>query len=142
MKHELDNRSIDALVRYRIERANETLLEAGILIENGFYNAAVNRLYYACYYSVIALLVKQKIKAQTHAGVKQMFGLHFIISGKISPKLGRFYNQLFNDRITGDYDDFIEYDNEMIDEIFPNAKDFVQKIIDFINNELEPESKM
>lgn len=55
MKQELDKESIDALIRYRTERANETLLEAKILIQNGFYNAAVNRLYYACYYAVMAV---------------------------------------------------------------------------------------
>lgn len=93
-----------------------------------FFNAAVNRLYYACYYSVNALLVKQRITAQTHAGVKQMFGLNFIVTGKLPSKLGRFYNQLFNDRITGDYDDFISFNKEMLDEIFPIAVDFVNQI--------------
>lgn len=109
MKQELDQKSIDALSQYRIQRAKETILEAEMLIQNGFFNAAVNRLYYACYYSVNALLVKQRITAQTHAGVKQMFGLNFIVTGKLPSKLGRFYNQLFNDRITGDYDDFISF---------------------------------
>jgi len=63
MKQELDNDSIDALVKYRLERANETVLEAETLIRNGFYNAAVNRLYYACYYAVTALLVKKQDKS-------------------------------------------------------------------------------
>lgn len=85
-------------------------------------------MYYACYYSVNALLVKQRITAQTHAGVKQMFGLNFIVTGKLPSKLGRFYNQLFNDRITGDYDDFISFNKEMLDEIFPIAVDFVNQI--------------
>jgi uncharacterized protein (UPF0332 family) len=133
MRQELDNDSIKALIKYRKERANETLLEAKILIKNGFYNAAVNRLYYACYYSVNALLVKNRINAQTHAGVKQMFGLHFIVNGKLPPNLGRFYNQLFNDRLTGDYDDFIAYDKEMLAEIFPMAVDFVTQISMLLN---------
>ncbi len=128
MKQELDQKSIDALVQYRIQRSKETLLEAQMLIHNGFFNAAVNRLYYACYYAVNALLVSQRIAAQSHAGVKQMFGLHFIVTGKLPTYLGRFYNQLFNDRLTGDYDDFIAYDNEMLAEIFPKAEDFVYQI--------------
>jgi len=138
MKQELDKESIKALIQYRIKRAKETLLEAEVLIENKFYNAAVNRLYYACYYSVNALLLKHRITAKTHAGIKQMFGLHFIVNGRLDPKLGHFYNQLFNDRITSDYDDFIAYDKEMIDEIFPKAKDFINqlsKIIE-INDQL------
>ncbi|MFA7493446.1 MAG: HEPN domain-containing protein [Proteiniphilum sp.] len=51
------------LVDYRLQRAKETLAEADSLIESAFYNAVVNRLYYACYYAVIALLVKHNITA-------------------------------------------------------------------------------
>jgi len=139
MKQKLDKNSIQALIKYRIERANETLLEAKTLVNNNFYNAAVNRLYYACYYSLTALLVKYNITAQTHAGVKQMFGLHFIVNGKLSPKLGRFYNQLFNDRITGDYDDFVVYNKEMLNEIYPRAKEFVQEISNMLNQDSSKE---
>ena len=127
MKQELDKKSIDALTQYLIQRAKETLLEAQMLVQNEFFNAAVNRLYYACYYAVSALLVKQRIAAQTHAGAKQMFGLHFIVTNKLPSKLGRFYNQLFNDRITGDYDDFVSFNQEMLNEMFPVAIDFVIK---------------
>ncbi|MEX0598757.1 MAG: HEPN domain-containing protein [Candidatus Paceibacterota bacterium] len=134
MKQELDQKSIEALSKYRIQRANETLPEAQMLIKNGFFNAAINRLYYACYYSVNALLINQRITAQTHAGVKQMFGLHFIVTGKLPSKLGRFYNQLFNDRITGDYDDFVSFNKEMLDEIYPNAEDFVNQVSAFISH--------
>lgn len=54
MKQELDENSIQALVSYRMQRAKETLQEADILIERNCFNAAVNRLYYACFYAVTA----------------------------------------------------------------------------------------
>ena len=38
--------SVQALVNYRLQRAKETLLEADSLINDSYYNAAVNRLYY------------------------------------------------------------------------------------------------
>ena len=118
----------DALVSYRIQRAKETLSEADILIKDGFFNAAVNRLYYACYYAVIALLAKNGIVAQTHQGVKQMFSLHFAANGKIDRQYSAFYGRLFNDRISGDYDDFVQYDGEMLQEVRPNAEKFVSAI--------------
>ena len=58
------------IVKYRLSRAHETLNEVEILIENKLWNTAINRLYYACFYAVNALLVSLKIKAQTHAGVR------------------------------------------------------------------------
>ena len=71
------------IVKYRIRRAYETFREVEILIENQLWNTAVNRLYYTCYYALTALLIKWEIKTQTHAGVRQMFGLHFVINPAI-----------------------------------------------------------
>jgi uncharacterized protein (UPF0332 family) len=121
----LDPESIAALVTYRMQRAKETLLEADTLINGQFYNAAVNRLYYACYYAVIALLSKNEISAQTHQGVKQMFSMHFIATEKIDKKYSTFYSRLFNDRMSGDYDDFLVYDNKMLAILRPQAEEFI-----------------
>ncbi|MBN1250872.1 MAG: HEPN domain-containing protein [Bacteroidales bacterium] len=116
------------LVNYRILRAKETLSEIELLIQNELWNTAINRLYYACYYAVIALLVKNDIQVQTHAGVRQMFGLHFIKAELISKELGKFYTDIFDKRLTGDYDDFVDYSREEIIELFEPAKKFVNTI--------------
>lgn len=134
MKRELDEKSRNALVQYRLQRAKDTLLEAQEIIELGFLNSSVNRLYYACYYAVIALLVKENINAQTHAGVKQMLGLHFIATNRISKESGRFYSQIFNERITGDYDDFISFDIETVNALLKNTHKFIQEINIFLLN--------
>ena len=57
MKETLDEQSRKALVSYRLERADETMKEAEILAKEQHYNAAANRLYYACYYAASELLV-------------------------------------------------------------------------------------
>jgi len=134
MKQKLTEESRVALVNYRLQRAKETLTEAEAMIEKGFYNAAINRYYYACYYAVIALLLKNDITAQTHQGVKQMFALHFIRSGKIDNKYSQFYAQLFNDRISGDYDDFLLYDHDKTSLLRPKAEDFILTIEKEIGN--------
>jgi uncharacterized protein (UPF0332 family) len=127
-KQQLTDEERSLLIAYRMQRAKETLLEADNLIESGFFNAAVNRLYYACYYAVIALLIKNNIEAQTHQGVKQMFSLHFIANNKIDRQCSVFYGRLFNDRINSDYEDFVCYDNEMIAVLRPDAEKFIAVI--------------
>ena len=77
MKESLDQESRDSLIAYRIERAYGSLEEAKRMMQGGFYNASINRLYYACYYMAVALLLKYDIAAQTHSGVKTMLGMHF-----------------------------------------------------------------
>ena len=56
MKDILDKESKQALVQYRLERSVNSLDEAQYMAKGGYYNAAINRLYYACYYAVVALL--------------------------------------------------------------------------------------
>jgi len=58
MKQTLDEESIHGLLNYRIQRSKETLREARLMIDEGYLNGAINRLYYACYYIVSALLIR------------------------------------------------------------------------------------
>ena len=116
------------LVKYRLKRARETYGEVEILISNELWNTAVNRLYYACFYAVSALLVANDIEVQSHSGARQMFGLHFIKTGKIDPELGRFLARLFDLRQTGDYDDFVDFDRERVMELLTPANELISAI--------------
>jgi uncharacterized protein (UPF0332 family) len=118
----------DDLIQYRINRAFETLREAETMIEHQFWNASVNRVYYACFYAVSGLLLKKGVDSSTHKGLRQMFGLHFIQTGIVSKEYGKFFSDLFDRRQTGDYDDFITFDKETALNLFSTGKDFVKEI--------------
>ena len=120
------------LIAYRLQRSNETLKEADYNAEGGYYNAAVNRLYYACYYSASALMVSNNLEASSHKGIKSMLGLKFITTGRLEPKYGRIYQQLFENRQSGDYEDFVYCDKELYDTLRPQAEDFVKTISNLI----------
>ena len=128
MKETLDEQSRLGLMRYRMERADETMEEVGILAERGHYNTAVNRLYYACFYATQALLLKHHIAATTHAGVKSMLGLHFITKGIISVEHGKTFNTLFEKRHSSDYEAFAYCDKALVDDLTPMAEAFIQRI--------------
>ncbi len=71
--------SIKTLTEYRLARAKETLNDALTLILNGSSsNSIVNRLYYACFYAALALLLSKGLETKSHEGVQRMIGLHFI----------------------------------------------------------------
>jgi uncharacterized protein (UPF0332 family) len=116
------------LVGYRLTKAKDTLQEIDILIENKLWNTAINRLYYACYFAVSGLLLKHKINAQTHAGVRQMLGLHFIKTGIIPNELGKLYSNLFSMRQSSDYDDFITFEKDDVLINLSPTKELIQKI--------------
>jgi uncharacterized protein (UPF0332 family) len=86
----------DAYVKYRIEKAEETYEAASLLVEHGKWNSAINRLYYAAYYAISALLAKAEIETKSHAGVKTQFLLHYVKTGKIETRLGKLFSDLFD----------------------------------------------
>jgi len=118
----------EAVVAYRLENAHKTLNEIPIHIEHELWNTAVNRLYYACYYAVTALLINSGIEAQTHAGVRRMLALHFTKTEKLSVRLNKFYTDLFENRQTSDYADFIYFDRETVEELYNQATVFIDVI--------------
>ena len=61
------------LVRYRLQRAQEALDEAALLHEKGHLNACVNRLYYAGFYAVSALLLAEGKSSSKHSGIRALF---------------------------------------------------------------------
>ena len=129
------------IVKYRLENAFNTLSEVESHRENGFYNTAVDRLYYACYYAARAILTAYHIETKSHEGVRQQLGLNFVLTGKISEEQGRFYSRLFSKRTTGDYDDFINHTLETVDELYPQAQAFVNTIADLLRVWFEEQSQ-
>jgi uncharacterized protein (UPF0332 family) len=122
-----------AIVEYRLENAENTLNEIPIHIANDLWNTAVNRLYYACFYAVTALLIKNGIETQTHSGARTMLSLHFTKEGKLSIRHNKFYTDMYESRQTGDYADFIYFDKETVVDLFEQAKEFVAAIKELIN---------
>lgn len=55
-------------------------------------------MYYACFYAVIALLLKYDISTQTHQGARAMLGLHFVSKGVLSKENGKTFHDLFEKR--------------------------------------------
>jgi uncharacterized protein (UPF0332 family) len=118
---------------YRIQRANETILEVETHIRNGFWNTAINRMYYACFYAVGALLVKHGIDVSSHSGTRQKFGQLFVKTGKVDKELAKHYTDLFEKRHKGDYNDFYDYDEETVVRLYPLSKKFIEKINEVLN---------
>jgi uncharacterized protein (UPF0332 family) len=122
-----------AVVTLRLERAAETIIAAQDNIQMEHWRTAANRLYYACFYAATALLIKHGHPAQTHSGVIVMLGLHFIKQGIISKEQGKLYQDLFEMRQTGDYDDWIIIDPDEVKAHLAPAKELIDAIVKLID---------
>lgn len=63
------SREISALARYRFRRANAAYRDGVSLFRKGSYESALNRFYYAAFYSARALLALKRLDASKHSGV-------------------------------------------------------------------------
>lgn len=94
-----------AVVEFRLEKAQRAYNQACGVVEFQYWETTANRLYYAAYNAVSALLIAYGHTAQSHSGVIHLFGQNFVKTGIFPPETGRLYHQLFSMRLTGDYDD-------------------------------------
>ncbi len=105
----------EQLVLYRLQRARGTLEDARILAQAQRWNPCVNRLYYACFYAVSALLIQEGLSSSKHAGIRSLFNRHCVKAGKVSKEKAKIFNDLFERRQEGDYMDFISFGNHKFD---------------------------
>jgi len=113
------------LVKYRLSRAEGALEEAEVLYKSDYLNASVNRLYYACFYAVSALLLNEGLSSSKHSGVRSLFNQHWVKAGRISKELGQFYRQIFDYRQNSDYMDFVSYEKEQVMSLIEESRAFV-----------------
>jgi uncharacterized protein (UPF0332 family) len=115
-------------LNYRFRRAEESYEEALILAKEERWNAVINRLYYACFYAVIALLIKNNISTQTHDGARTQFGLIFVKTGIIDKESGKLFSKLFDYRQKGDYGDLFDYNEELTKPLINKVNEFLIEI--------------
>lgn len=116
------------LIRYRLARSAEALLEAQEMLNSGHVNTFVNRLYYACFYAVLALLVPKGLASSKHSGVRAFFHKEFVKTGLLAVRFGSLYDRLFDTRQKGDYVDLVYFDAEEVGPWLEEAKEFVDTV--------------
>ena len=121
-------------VTHRFQKAIDTLPEIELLLANQFWNTAVNRMQYASFYAVGALLIKHNIQATTHSGTKKLLGQHFVNPGLMSKSAGRHFTRLFEKRQKGDYDDFFDNNEQSAIELWEPTKDLILEIQKMLQN--------
>ena len=127
------------LVKYRLERANESIKAAQLLFENKLFTPAMNRIYYSMFYSVQALLVLNEKAFSKHGQVKGYFNKEFIKTGIFPKEFGKLFNTVFEYRQKFDYVDMLVPEKELISDYIVEAQRFIARISSYLNDELSGE---
>jgi uncharacterized protein (UPF0332 family) len=120
------------LIRYRLEKSATTLSEAKSLAQSEFWGGCANRLYYSCFYCVIALLAKDDVSVSTHNGVRTEFFRRYIKTELLDRKYSSLYTDLMSKRQESDYDDFHHFSQEDILPLIDEVEKFLQTLRKYI----------
>ena len=69
--------------------------------------------------------------------LQQLINLkEFVLTGQIDKEQSKFYSNLYANRQSGDYDDFIMMNEDKVRELYPKAVVFIDIIERLINEDL------
>ena len=115
-------------------KADEAIEAAEYNIKGGFTLAATNRAYYACYYSMTALLLTKNVHAKTHQGVRAKFSELFIKTAIFPDFIASYIKVTFDLRQEADYDFDADIPLEVVTEVVANTKELYRYALDYLNN--------
>ena len=125
---------LSQLIDKEIARANSALAASKILFEKELLEDAVSRAYYAVLHAAKAALYSVGVESDTHKGVRSMFGLHLVKTGKIEKEFSKILTAEKEDREIGDYNVTIEIGEERAEERVKEAEKFVERIKRFLKH--------
>jgi uncharacterized protein (UPF0332 family) len=117
-----------ALVRYRLEQADEALEGAQLLLDAGKCRRSVSESYYAMFYSVLALLAAEGRQASKHAWAIAEFDRGFVKKGVFDKELSFWLHDSFDQRLLADYKPLTEVSPARSQAILDRARAFVRTV--------------
>ena len=85
----IDNKDRLDLIQYRLAEAKDTQADVELLISHDRLRAAINRIYYGMFYSLLALGLKYGFETSKHAQLIGWFNKEFIHGGLFEIKYGK-----------------------------------------------------
>jgi uncharacterized protein (UPF0332 family) len=129
--------AVKRMIISQMQKAADKLSAAKLLLEEDFLDDAISRAYYCMYHSASAVLLAEGLTAKTHDALKMIFGLYLVKTGKIDRKYGRLLSNLKDERESGDYDLFSDFQREDTESAVKQAEDFLSEMKRYLRKNFE-----
>ncbi len=114
------------IAKETLEKVNERLESASILLNEGQYFDSVSRSYYAILDMVRGMLEIESELAKTQKGSITKFNEIFIKTGKIDKEYGKVISEIQKSREEADYSLFTEVSKTDAEEANRKANEFIE----------------
>ncbi len=118
-------------------KSEKSFGEAKLLFEQGFYEGAISRAYYAMFYLGKAVLATKDLSRQKHSAVIAAFGEHFANTGILPQELAAKIKEAFEERHEADYDFEISKTKEDAELVLKYADEFAKEVISYLDKWIE-----
>ncbi|MBI3599974.1 MAG: HEPN domain-containing protein [Nitrospinae bacterium] len=129
------DKSVKDTISAQLSKAEEKLHASRDLLEKGYLDDAISRAYYAMFHAASAVLLAEGITIESHSGLKTMFGLRLIKTGKIDKAYAKALDKLKDERENGDYDIFTSFDREDAEKDIKEAELFLAEMKRYLKKE-------
>lgn len=120
------------IVKRELEKAERTFDDVLFCMQEQKWEAAANRLYYALFHAMSALLISDGHQVKSHRGVMAMFGEHYVRTEIFSKKDGALLSDLVIMRDNADYNCFYEADEEKLSPFVEPTRMLIDKIKQYL----------
>ena len=120
------------MVTLELEKADSTFAENEGLVEKEYWNTLANRLYYALFHAVTALLINDGREVSSHKGAAIRVHQYYVREGIFSVDEGAFYSQMETLREKADYNCFFQVSEAEITARIEPTRQLIEKIKEYI----------
>lgn len=119
-------------IRELLRKGRESLEAAKLLLQQGYYDFAASRGYYAMFYAAEAALLSMGLSFSKHSAVVAAFGQQLAAPGKLPAHFHRYLLDAFDLRMIGDYDAPGAVGESRARRVLGWAEEFLQEIEEFL----------
>ena len=116
------------IVKLEVEKAYRLYGQALIMQASEQWDGMANRLYYAVFHAVSALLIHDRHEVNTHKGSHVLFAQYYVKTGVLPKKYGELYRTMAKMREESDYNCTYDEEADVLQENLSPAKEMIDTI--------------
>ena len=123
-----------------LEKSDKNMEQALRTAELDYWDLVANRLYYAVFHAVTAMLLIDGVKTGTHKGTSIQFGKSYVLTGIFSRNDGMLYSQLQSMREKADYQNVFILEESEGRNLIASANNLRKRICQYVIDKISDTS--
>lgn len=115
-----------------LNKADRSFDAAATLLQAGYAEFAISRIYYGCFYVAEALLLTERLSFSRHSAVIAGYGRLFAKTERLDRRFHRLLERTFTARHSADYDTNVDPDTVEVARWLEEGRTFLVAATDYL----------